>query len=274
MPRPCQASMTTNAISARPGSKTMYLPPADNLAAGFLRERDNRDMIFEVDIHEEGALLLREVALHDEEAALQRLCAGPFDRSEHVGLILRAGARGFRSGCRRGEARAPCSWSPLTLDLTCPANECSRIDRRRPMKPGLARGRLIWIKTIAWERQVAWRQHAHSQMKARALRTLRQHLSGEDVIQLAIRLGLLAFLIYWTFLLIRPFVPILAWSIVLAVALYPVFDFLSRLLGGRPRLAAAILTVVNLAIVIGPATWLGLSALDGMRETRRRSEFW
>jgi predicted PurR-regulated permease PerM len=53
---------------------------------------------------------------------------------------------------------------------------------------------------------------------------------------------------------------------VLAVALYPVFDVLSRLLGGRPRLAAAILTLVNLGIVIGPATWLGLSALDGLRE--------
>jgi len=98
------------------------------------------------------------------------------------------------------------------------------------------------------------------------LRTLRQLLSGEDVIQLAIRLGLLAFLIYWTFLLIQPFVPILAWSIVLAVAFHPVFDFLSKLLGGRPRLAAAILTVVNLAVVIGPATWLGLGALDGVKE--------
>jgi predicted PurR-regulated permease PerM len=98
------------------------------------------------------------------------------------------------------------------------------------------------------------------------LKTLRQYLPGDDVIQLAIRLGLLAFLIYWTFVLIRPFVPILAWSIVLAVALYPVFDFLSRLLGGRPRLAAVILTLINLAIVIGPATWLGLSALDGVKE--------
>jgi len=98
------------------------------------------------------------------------------------------------------------------------------------------------------------------------LKTLRQLLSGEDVIQLAIRLGLLAFLVYWTFILIRPFVPILAWSIVLAVALYPVFDLLSRLLGGRPRLAATILTLINLAIVIGPATWLGLSALDGVKE--------
>ncbi len=98
------------------------------------------------------------------------------------------------------------------------------------------------------------------------MKTARQFRSGEDLIQLAIRLGLLAFLVYWTFVLIRPFVPILAWSIVLAVALYPVFNFLSRLLGGRPRLAAAILTVINLGIVIGPATWLGLSAVEGVKD--------
>jgi predicted PurR-regulated permease PerM len=98
------------------------------------------------------------------------------------------------------------------------------------------------------------------------LRTLRQLLSGEDIIQLAIRLGLLAFLIYWTFILVRPFVPIMAWSFVLAVAFYPVFSWLANLLGGRPKLAAAILTIINLGIVIGPATWLGLSAVDGLRE--------
>lgn len=98
------------------------------------------------------------------------------------------------------------------------------------------------------------------------MKTIRQLRSGEDLIQLAIRLGLLAFLIYWTFVLIRPFVPILAWSIVLAVAFYPVFNLLSRILGGRPRLAATILTVINLGIVIGPATWLGLSAVEGVKE--------
>jgi predicted PurR-regulated permease PerM len=99
-----------------------------------------------------------------------------------------------------------------------------------------------------------------------SLKTLRHFLSGEDVIQLAIRLGLLALLIVWTFVLIRPFVPILAWSVVLAVAFYPVFSWLAKFLGGRPRTAAAILTVINLGIVIGPATWLGLSAVDGVRE--------
>ncbi|EAQ33659.1 hypothetical protein NB311A_10710 [Nitrobacter sp. Nb-311A] len=98
------------------------------------------------------------------------------------------------------------------------------------------------------------------------MKTFHQYLPGDDIIQLVIRLGLLALLIYWTFVLIRPFVSILAWSIVLTVALYPVFDLLSRLLGGRQRLAAAILTFINLGIVIGPAMWLGLNALEGVKE--------
>ena len=71
MPRPCQASMTTNAISARPGSKTMYRPPPTmTLRPASSATRDNRDMILEIDVHEEGAFLVREVALHDEEATL------------------------------------------------------------------------------------------------------------------------------------------------------------------------------------------------------------
>jgi len=41
-------------------------------------------MVDEVDFHKEGALLIREVALRAEEAALPRLCAGLFDRGEHI----------------------------------------------------------------------------------------------------------------------------------------------------------------------------------------------
>jgi predicted PurR-regulated permease PerM len=98
------------------------------------------------------------------------------------------------------------------------------------------------------------------------LRSIRQLLAGEDEIQLAIRLALLALLIYWSFVVIRPFVPVLAWSMVLAVALYPVFQWLSSSLGNRPKLAATILTLINLGIVIGPATWLGLGAVEGLRD--------
>jgi len=97
------------------------------------------------------------------------------------------------------------------------------------------------------------------------LRVFRENRSGEEVIQLAIRLGLLAFLLYWSFILVRPFIPIFAWSVVLAVALYPAYNWLSVHLGDRPKLAAAIITAVNLAIVIGPATWLGLGLIEGLR---------
>lgn len=102
------------------------------------------------------------------------------------------------------------------------------------------------------------------------MKTLRQLLTGEDMIQLVIRLGLLALLLIWTFVLIRPFVPILAWAVVLAVALNPVFVPLARILGGRPKLAAVILTLISLAFVIGPATWLGLGAVDGVKEFARQ----
>lgn len=97
------------------------------------------------------------------------------------------------------------------------------------------------------------------------MRPIRQLLAGEDEIQLAVRLALLALLIYWSFVVIRPFIPILAWSVVLAVALYPLFRWLSGLLGDRPKLAATILTLINLGIVIGPATWLGLGAVESIR---------
>ena len=56
-----------------------------------------------------------------------------------------------------------------------------------------------------------------------ALRVFRQSRSGEEVIQLTIRLGLLAALIYWCFVIVSPFIPILAWAVVLAVALYPLY---------------------------------------------------
>jgi predicted PurR-regulated permease PerM len=89
--------------------------------------------------------------------------------------------------------------------------------------------------------------------------------AGEDVVQVAIRLGLLAFLIYWSFVLLQPFIPVLAWAVVLAVALYPAFDWLSAHIGYRPRIAAFVITIAVLAVFLGPATWLGIGLVDGLR---------
>jgi len=97
-----------------------------------------------------------------------------------------------------------------------------------------------------------------------------QSRSGEDVVRMAIRLGLLALLIYWALILLRPFLPVLAWAAVLAVALNPVYVWLTVHLGHRPRTAAFIISVVMLTVFVAPATWLGLGLVDGLRSISDR----
>jgi predicted PurR-regulated permease PerM len=84
-------------------------------------------------------------------------------------------------------------------------------------------------------------------------------------IELTIRLGALALLLYLAYVLVRPFISIVIWSVVLTIAFYPVFDWLAALLNGRRRLAALLVTMIVLLIVVGPATWLVLSLIDSVQ---------
>src|ERR1700693_3070787 len=87
--------------------------------------------------------------------------------------------------------------------------------------------------------------------------------SDSSTIDVAIRIGLLGFLGYWSLKVIGPFVTVTLWSAILAVALYPLFDWLARQLRNR-RLAATLITLLCLMIVIGPVTWLGFGLIGGV----------
>jgi predicted PurR-regulated permease PerM len=84
--------------------------------------------------------------------------------------------------------------------------------------------------------------------------------------ELSLRIAALALLIYVSYVLILPFVTVIVWSGVLAVALYPFYERVSRWLGGRRRLAAVVVTLLSLVIVLGPATWLVLDLIHSIRE--------
>jgi predicted PurR-regulated permease PerM len=83
-------------------------------------------------------------------------------------------------------------------------------------------------------------------------------------IEVTIRLAVLGLLLYLAFTLILPFITIAIWSVVLTVALYPVYDWMVQHLGGRRVLAAVLLTLISLLIIIGPATWLALGLVDSV----------
>src|SRR5215472_8831813 len=92
-------------------------------------------------------------------------------------------------------------------------------------------------------------------------------VAGRDFpfVELALRIGALALLLYVSVILIRPFATVIVWSTVLAVALYPFYERVSRVMGGRDRLAAVVVTLISLVVVLGPAIWLVLDLIESIR---------
>jgi predicted PurR-regulated permease PerM len=94
--------------------------------------------------------------------------------------------------------------------------------------------------------------------------------SNDELLLLAVRIVCLGFLGYWSLILIRPFLTIIVWSIIIAVALYPIFDWLSAKLYGHRALAAVAVTILSLLVMLGPATWLALSLAETVRSLLAR----
>lgn len=97
-----------------------------------------------------------------------------------------------------------------------------------------------------------------------------RHQLTAEFVELAIRLGALGLLLYWSLIFLSPFISIAIWSVVLTVALYPVFEWMTLRLGGRRRLAAFLITIFSLLIVIGPATWLAIDLIESVRFVAER----
>jgi len=96
-------------------------------------------------------------------------------------------------------------------------------------------------------------------------RSLRLITSTEEFVVVVIRMVCLGLLGYWSLILITPFLAIIVWSVIVTVALYPIFDWLVTRLHGHRVLAAVAITVFTFLIVLGPATWLALSLADTVR---------
>lgn len=77
-----------------------------------------------------------------------------------------------------------------------------------------------------------------------------------------VRLAFLGLFAWWSLELVSPFVPIVIWAILLTVALYPLYAWLARRL---PRgLAAALVTVLALATILGPVSLLAASLTESV----------
>ncbi len=71
-----------------------------------------------------------------------------------------------------------------------------------------------------------------------------------------VRLLILLLIVGWCLMIMLPFVSIILWSLILALALFPLHKMLSTKMGGKPKLASFIIIFSILAIIILPTVLL------------------
>src|SRR5271166_540614 len=86
--------------------------------------------------------------------------------------------------------------------------------------------------------------------------TVQTHTTGKvqvnQALETSIQVGLAAFLVIGCLLILRPFIPLVMWGIIIAIASYPTFLKLQNMLGGRAALSAVLWTLLLLAVLIVP----------------------
>lgn len=80
-----------------------------------------------------------------------------------------------------------------------------------------------------------------------------------------LQIGALLLLLVWCFNIVRPFIGIVVWALIIAVAVYPLHASLTAKLGGREKTSAAVLVIIGLAIIFVPTWILGESSIAGLR---------
>ena len=91
-----------------------------------------------------------------------------------------------------------------------------------------------------------------------------------QALEVSIHIGLAFLLVIACLLILRPFIPLLAWGIIIAVAAFPAFKKLQKLMGGRGVLAAVLFTLVLLAALVVPVFLLAGSMVEGVQSVTAR----
>lgn len=102
--------------------------------------------------------------------------------------------------------------------------------------------------------------------------TSNQSSFTQDSIEVVIRIGLLLLLATWCFKIITPFIVPVMWGVIIAVAIYPLFCKLKKMLGGRNKLATTVYTLVTLALLITPTVMISDSVLETTSNITTRYE--
>lgn len=85
---------------------------------------------------------------------------------------------------------------------------------------------------------------------------MKNQTTNNSVYDVTVRLLILMLIIVWCLMIMSPFFNIILWTLVLAMALYPLHKSLSEKLGGKTKLASFLIVFVFMAMIIIPSLFL------------------
>ena len=97
---------------------------------------------------------------------------------------------------------------------------------------------------------------------------MNKSVSASSIYDTSIRLILILAIIAWCLMIMFPFVNIILWSFILAIALYSLHDKLAKRLGGRPKLASFIIVFSLLLVFVIPTWFLVSSLIEEVKELK------
>jgi predicted PurR-regulated permease PerM len=83
-----------------------------------------------------------------------------------------------------------------------------------------------------------------------------------QAIEIAIRLSLIFLILAWCLQILSPFISLVAWGAIIAVAIYKPFLKLVEKLGGRKKLAVTLIAVISIAAILIPVISLSSSLVE------------
>jgi len=84
-------------------------------------------------------------------------------------------------------------------------------------------------------------------------------------IDLILKVGSLFLVLFLCIKILNPFLSMLAWGLVIAIILFPLFQKLSGWLGKKRKISSLILTLFLLSLVVLPSIWLVNQLIDGIK---------
>jgi predicted PurR-regulated permease PerM len=94
---------------------------------------------------------------------------------------------------------------------------------------------------------------------------LNDELYYDRAISLVLRIAFIGLLLIMAYLILRPFLFPIAWGIIIAVGIHPLFRKLASALGNREKLAATLITLIAILILLIPSILLTDSTIESIQ---------